>query len=713
MDKNIDEMKIPVDSDYSLRVKTVEEKKKWNEQEIPEYKIKLKLTEEQLDRLKKQIKLEFEALKAERQSLKLEKKWEEREAQYDGQLAPIQNLEFAIDVRESKIKVDAVVRAVKEAFLPEGGDIVDVMPRPDIGRKDGFEVAERQQQFLDYSMDEEIKPEQSIEKIAKSAAKKFVGIGKLCWAYKMQTRRREEHWEGKTVIVGQSPDGQPIMDNEGLRNFLSMYPDAPERYPAQVKKLLLGKDVDIVVQYKETISNNPELKYIKLENFYTRNATDYNRGLCSGHMVAERQQYTYWELKKLEADGEFENVDDIWANENKDTTQPGTDDHKVKEYDVMEFTTYFRLNPDDDEETKIKVWQDEEKETVLSVICYPYYSIDSDYIGFWLTTNDKGFYGDAESLMYDLRDTHIAQDALISLLLHSIYIRNVVTPIVKEGSEIEQMFLDHQFKTGRPLPVDDLTDDVGKALSFIQWPSMDVNGALIMLEKMKRIGSDVSRVSDLVTGGESEIDPSAPASKTIAMLQQSGIGIKDYIKTFLPSFNMFATNLLQLYFQMNTEDRAFRIRSKSKKVTGQDVFGNIRRDDFVAKTVVMSRASAFAFDKLNEKKEAVAAYQLITTNPYAMRQPKVLFKALKTFLDTFGGRWKNIGDVDLLSPEAFDQQQMQVAMQAIQALFQQAQQQAQVTGVAPDPREVMSKSPEAVTQAQMTAYNPALAEEQE
>ena len=602
-----------------------------------------------------------------------------------------------------------MVRAVKEAFLPEGGDIVDVSPRPDIGRKDGFEIAERQQQFLDYEMDENIKPEMAIEKISRSAAKKFVGIGKLCWSFKQQIRRREEHWEAKMVPVGVSQDGVPVMDNEGLRNFLNAYPDAPKRYPAQVAALLAGKSIDIVVQYKEMIANNPELKYVKVEDFYVRNCCDYNKGLSTEHLIGERQQYSYWELKKMEADGDFENVDKLWTDAGSDSEG---NDHTTKTYDVMEFTTYLKLNESDEEDTKMKCWFSEEKEEFLGAILYPYYAVDSDYIGFWLALNDKGFYGDAEGLMFDLRDTHIAQDALISLLLHSIYIRNVITPIVKEGSEVEQMFLDHQFKTGKPLPVDDLTDDVSKAMAFVQWPAMDTNGALVMLEKMKRIGSDVTRVSDLVTGGESVIDPTAPASKTIAMLQQSGIGIKDYIRTFLPSFNIFAGNLLQLYFQMSTEDRGYRINKRSQSVTGANPFGNIRRDDMAARTVVQSRAAAFAFDKLNEKKEAMAAYQLISTNPYAARQPKVLFKALKVFLGTFGGRWKNIGDVDLLSPEDFDKQQMQVAMQAIQALFQQAEQSKKVTGVAPDPRQVMAGAPEAVTKAQMVDYNPALGEEQ-
>jgi hypothetical protein len=379
----------------------------------------------------------------------------------------------------------------------------------------------------------------------------------------------------------------------------------------------------------------------------------------------------------------------------------------------MEFTTYLKLNDGDKEETKIKCWFGEESEEFLGAIQYPYYAIDCDYTGFWATTNDKGFYGNADSVMFDLRDTHIAQDALISLMLQSIYIRNIITPIVKEGSEMEQQFLDHDFKTGSPIAVDDLTDDVNKAFSYVQWPSTDTNGGLIMLEKLKRIGSDVSRVSDLVTGGESEIDPSAPASKTFAMLQQSGIGIKDYVKSLLPSFNQAVSNLLPMYYQMSTDDRKYRIRAKGKQVTGQDIFGGVLRDELVVKTNIQSRAASFAFDKVMEKREGMAAYTLLIQNPYTARQPKVLYKALKTLLSTMGGRWRTMAESDLPSPEEFDQQQMMVAMQAVQQLFQNAQRQAKVTGVAPDPNEVINAAPGAITEAQAVNYNPALGQEQE
>ena len=76
----------------------------------------------------------------------------------------------------------------------------------------------------------------------------------------------------------------------------------------------------------------------------------------------------------------------------------------------------------------------------------------------------------------------------------------------------------------------------------------------------------------------------------------------------------------------------------------------------------------------------------------------------------FGRRWKTLADT-MPTDEEFAQEMQMAAAQAIQMLMQQAQQKAQVTGVKPNPREVMAQAPGVVEEAQSVAYNPALAQE--
>jgi len=675
--------------DFAMRSQTPQEKQNWKDADVPEYKIELNLSNEKIDVLKTQVFDEFDALKDERTDLGLEEKWSALERQYEGRMQRIPGVDFNIDVRESKVKADTIARTAFDAFMPDDGDIIDIKPRPDTARNDGYEIAARQQEFLDYAMDEEIQPHIALRKAILSSVKKFVGVTKLVWSLKMQNRRREETWKGT---------------EEGLSNFVAMYPDAPKMYPQYIKRLARGEDVSIVVNYRDQVKNNPELKYIPIEDFYVRNACDYNAGLTLEHMIAERRRFSYYEMKEMETAGEFQNVDNVLTRGEDGEIVDGA---KNEEYSVIEFTTYFRLDAADEQETKIKCWFSEEKQVFLGAIQYPYYGIDCDYIGWWAAVNDKGFYGNAESIMLDVRDTHIAQDALISLTIDGVYKRNTVTPIVEAGSEAEALFLDQQFQTGKPIAVNDqYGKGVMSGIGFLQYPNMDINGALSMAEKAKRVGDDVTRVSGLVTGGESQLDPSAPATKTVALLQQSGQGIRDYIRMLKPSFDLFASMLLQLYYQMCTEDRAYRIRSKSSSVTGDDVFKNISREDMAIRTVVQSRSAAFAFDKIQDAQRAMAAYQVVTQSPYLAQQPEVIYAALREVIGSMGGKWKTFADT-MLSPSEFKDKQEAVAVKVVGAIMQKMMS-GEIQGGA---QELMQAAPGAITAGQSSAYNPAIGQQ--
>lgn len=669
------------DEDYHIRRQTPEERERLDTtEEIPEYRISLKLSETQKEELIDQVFLEFEALKRERDEIGIEKKWQELDNQYDGQLADNKLLPFNLHVQQSKIKSDTVVRTIAQAFL-ESDPIVDITPRPDMGRKNGYEIAKKQSEFIDYVVDEEVKPESSLVKIARSAFNKFVGIGKLCWSYRREKRKREETYEGENKPVAVSGQ-QIITDNEGLRQFLAVYPDAMQTHQSLIKQLLEEKTIHIVVEYRDVVENNAELKHIKIENFYVKNSTDYWNGLRTAHCVVERESYTYWELKKKEDNNEFENIEALFNKDNKEEQEGQSDDYKTVDYDVLEVTTYYKLKGD--EEVKIKAWFGEDKKAFLGAILYPYYSYDIDYVPYYVKLNEDGFYGGGKSALADLKDSNIAQDALLNLLLTGTLVRNTMTPIVEAGSEAESLLSEHKFQFGKPIPVDGLTDDVNKAIGFVQWPTFDLNSSMMLIEFLQKIDADVTRVSDLQASGQSSmLDPQAPAAKTIALLQQSGIGIKDYIRTFLPSFNITCTMLLQLYYQMSQEGKKYKIRRKTESVTGEDVFGQISRDEMMAKTTVQARASAFVFDKAAEKQEAMAGYQIVSSNPYLMQQPKIQYESIKILLQSLGGRWGNLAD-KMPSPEEFDQQQTQIATQAMQTLVQQAAQYQQTTGVAPE-----------------------------
>lgn len=708
-----------VENQYLLRKQDDDEQERYDTaDDIPAYKVKLDLTNVQKERLSSQFKEEFEALVAERAAKGLPAKWASLDRQYDGTMRKNSKLQFNLHCQQSKIKADAIVRSLNEAFL-DSKPMVDISPRPEMWKqqdKNSLDVCQKQQQFIEYEVTENVQPERDLALIAMSTVKKFVGVGKIEWCYEKEKRRRFEMYEGKNETIDMG-NGRSANENKALAEFVSNYPDWEEKkYNSYYRKIAEGNTVYLVVNYLDTLQNTCKLRYVALEDFYVKNSTNYNDGLRQAGLIVERQTMNWRELKKKEENDEFEDVDDLKKMAGKEKDVNSKDTYKTRDYNILEATMYFNMDKnDEEEETKIKAWfaevdGDEEKDfKFLGAIDYPYFGFDSDYIGFWIKLNDDGFFGDAKSVMADLKDSNIAQDALMNMALHSIYIRNILTPIVKEGSEIEAAFIENRWQDGKPIVVDQMTEDVKNEVSFIQYPQINLQDFVVLDSGFKKQDGDVTGVSGLMTGRESPSDPHAPASKTIALLQQSGINIKDYIRNFLPSFNLFIGNMLQLYYQMSQEGRKYQIGSLSKKVTGMDAFANISRDEMIAKTNIQARAAAFAFDKVLEKQENLGAFQAFGSTPIALTQPEAYYKALKIFLKSYSPTWAAFAENDMMSNEEFEQSQAKVAVQAIMQVVQQAQMQAKATGV--PPQLDLSMFTKAITQAQMMANNPKLAQE--
>lgn len=716
-----------LDGQYALRAQEKSEVKR-NEtiDDIPKYRIKLDLTDAQKDRLTKQFQEEFRALLSERSTLGLPAKWVALDRQYDGDMRKNSKLSFNLHTQQSKIKTDAIVRALNEAFL-DSQPMVDVTPRPEFWKeqdKSGDDVCEKQQQFIQYEMEENIQPSADITRVAQDAVKKFVGVMKLEWRYEKELRKREEIYAGENEVVGVDQQGQPISENKALKEFESNYPNWEERgYASYHNRIAQGKTVYLVVEYLDTLYNSAKWRHVSIEDFYVRNSTFYNDGLKKAHLVVERDTMTYWELMKKEKNEEFDNVDDICQMyPGASMSEGGTKlDYKNNDYSVLEATMYFKLDEEDEEETKLKAWfaeidNEEQKQTdgqryeLFGGILYPYYSFDIDYKAFYVKLNNDGFYGGAKSVMADLKDSNIAQDAILNLALHSMYIRNILTPIVKEGSEIEAMFLENRWQDGRPLMVDSMTENVQDAMAFVQYPQINLQDFIVLGTQMQKIDSAVTGITDAAATGRADpSDPHAPASKTIALLNVSGINIKDYIRTFLPPFNWLVGDTLQLYYQMSQEGKKYKVSYKSRKVTGEDAFASISRDEMVARTNIQARASAFAFDKVKELQENMMGLNMIGNSPVGATQPEAYYKALVLAVGSISPMWKNFSETDMLSPAEFQQNQMKVAMQAIAKILELKQLQASVVGGQPPPLNPQEAGA-AVTQAQAEAANPALAQ---
>jgi len=696
------------EKELQIETRPQSEVKKEEQLEIPKYKLRLKLSETQSDKLTKDVFDEFDMMVKERSSLGLEPIWETMQNLFDGESKSNDKLHFDLRTWQARIKAVAVISAMKQSFL-EPDPKFNCTPRPEYAREDNYVTPQKQEDFLDYAMDEEIRPEKELHLTITDCVNKFVGIQKVEWDYETTRRRRNEKYipELEPKIM---PNGEMGAINRGVTEFLDTYPEALREYPSYVNKLVEGKEINIVVEYNDTINNSPKGRYVDIHDFYVPNSTKGYDGLRKAHLVVERQPYSYWELKDMEERGEFENVDQLIYQGAKGEKK-GSDkdeefsDYKYKMYDILECTTYLEM---DGENIKIKTWMGEERKHFLGAIIYPWYLFDSDYIPYYAIENNRGFYGDCKSFLSLMKDSNIAENACLNLLLHGNYARNVLTPIVAQGSDILEQFEAKRWIDGIPLTVDEDTDDINKAINFVKYPQIDTASLESVIQFLKSQDDDVSGVSGGMTGKESPTDPRAPATKTLALLERSGINIKAYINTAAPSWTRFGCMILQMYYQMSKEGRKFKVRQRAGQITGGKIFKDITRDEMVAKTNIQTRAYVFALDKIAEKQEDMAMLQMIMSIPYFANKPNSIYEAIRTVMISYNPKWRNKVDSIVPSPEQFQQEQAQAAMQAIQAYFKGLEEQQQSTGLPAEPS--IEGATQAVTTGQAVNFNPNLAE---
>lgn len=658
---------------------------------VPAYKEKLEYDEEQIERLRDEIFKGLDRMIEERTNEKLESKWDECEAQYKGQLAGDTSLEYALNVPITQVKVDSITRLAVKAFL-ESDPKFSITPRPEMAKTDKWDVTvNRQSDYLDYELDERIKIDSPLRKVIHQACLYDVGIMKMPYAFERSQRRREEFYSAKPQLK-QTQQGN-ILIPEGLESFLSQYPEAVE--PGNeghwvVKQLMAGKDVTFKAEYLEVTYDDPKPAFVDIRDFYVSKDVEGYEGLCKTQLVIERQKYTWFELKQAEANGDFDNVDDCKTIQNDDTkkgqTEPDSYDegnYRTRTYYVLECIYHFNEKDSDnpDDITKIVCYFEEKSKAYLGAIVYPCDAVESYYIPFYVKDKIPGFYkgGVAE----DLRDSHLAQCSILNLMLTEAWMQMTTTPIVRQGSPIVDQFMNKRWKPGVPIEIPIGSMSLDSELGFLDKPNRAVAQQLLpILQHLSKLDDDRTGVSSYMTGKESPTDPSAPAAKTAMLLEQSGINISDYINCLLPSFNKIGEIILQLTYQMSKKGRKIATR-----VTGGDPFEMISRDEMVAKTNIQSRAAGFAFDKVNEKRENLALFQLMfpILAQSQLGTPEGVYTLAKTLIQSWSPLWKNKVDQLLPEPQQFQQEQFKVCLQALGLYMEQMKAKRELTGVEQQP----------------------------
>ncbi|MCK4649245.1 hypothetical protein KAT51_06960, partial [bacterium] len=566
--------------------------------------------------LTKSIKEEFEAIKKERTDIDGEDYDDFLEAmdrQRKGRMPKTAGRAYNLDTGLTKIKCNDIIRTTIDALFGVDPKI-SVGPRPGFAKGAGTEVCNQQQEFLDYTLDEKIPLRKPLRLAASSATYKKVGMIK--WIHKVRKEKRigHEKYEGKPEIIGVNPQtGQPIIENKPLEEFLLSYGDVIEKDRAKnpgskkyewiIKRLSEGEKAEFDYEYDEVVYNDPFPQFIDNANFYVRKDTEGYLGLCEASLTVERVSFTYYQLRKLEKEHDFVNVNKlIYDSENDERNGDSRDGFASEKYDVLE-CVYYALLPGDEEYTKVICWIAEEKMVYLGGIHYPYTVLDSYYVPHYVKCTDTGFY--PEGVAEDITDMHLSKNAILNHTLESAQMANTITPITEKDSDVAKQFLENTWVNGMPLYG-------GKDLDFLsnKMRPPDIGGLLILDQTLSRMAGEITGVSDLRSGKESPLDPNAPGNKTIALLHESGKDVKDYVDEFSQGFNIDAQVILKLYYEMGQDEQEY-LEKRQRAVTGAEP-KKINKAAMIARTSIQSQAMAYDFNKLNAKKEDLAMNAFLT-----------------------------------------------------------------------------------------------------
>ena len=651
-----------------------EQEKKQEEQLLPAYFRPIDdLSEADKERLVKEIDEERKEIEKERADSNRETTWDSLNNQYKGTMEDTEDRQFNLSKPTTKVKVRGASILMHKSLF-ESDPIYQISPRPEFHREGGEEVADKQTDFLDYKLDTEGAFKKVKRKVINSACIYGVGIEKMFHKIKRRKRKRSETIKGNPIQeIMQTPQGQMIrIVNKPLEDFLREYPDAPKSY---IKNLQEGKEIHYEVEYMETVKNDPLPQFVDIRNFYVRESCDGYEDLGDQLLIEEETCYSWWELKRLERRGIFNNIDELKYKYEKQGTKVEElrDSFRTREYTIRECTYQAKLDENDEEEVKCVFWIEEDSKIIIGASYYPWDGIDCIYNPHYIKQEVEGFY--QPGMAEDLTDINIVENLFLNFGLEGAWTSNMITPITAKGSDIDQQFLNKEWAHGVPLNIGE-----GERIDFLQkyMKPTSLRDIIVIMQTLSKAGDDISGYNQMLAGRESEVDPNAPASKTIALMQQSGINIADYVKCLLPAFNRTADMLLQMYHQISKEGRQYKMRPD--RVTGDDPFAEISREEMIARTNIEAKAATFDFDKLNERKSDLALYQIIRQELLIAKNPDAVYALLKNIIKSWSPKWKNIGERILPTLQELHQKEMAVALQASAAYLNQVMQKVEQTG---------------------------------
>lgn len=435
---------------------------------------------------------------------------------------------FRVNVPITKRKVREVANRLKQAFLDS--DPIWAVISPTLP----LELVEGVERGLDHQVDNELEAADDLSQSIFEAVLHGAGALEPGWVY----------WEDvvRDLAVYRGFDGFTAESLADLARFEQDYPDWRENSEARAlhARLARGEEVRHEVTYRAPTVNQPALCHIDIKDVraypHLNHWLDLHRSPCYGYV----KDYTRDELEALAAD---ETIDDavlgqVFGTDSKEASPR----EAMEDYEVFRGTIRYPLEGDD-EPTRYKVWFERQNQKVLRIRGFPWWLNRPDLVFLHTRQEEPGLF--KRGIAWDLVDTHTAANVTLSLYLNGADMANSMGWKTKAGSLAEAHLVNRHWSPH--LPITWRTDP--NEVDALPRQTAHLQPLVTAFELMRRQADEETQTTSLQSGRESPTDPSAPAAKTIALLQQVEPNTKEYLRSLEPGFRQLGTWVLWLLYQ--------------------------------------------------------------------------------------------------------------------------------------------------------------------
>jgi len=506
---------------------------------------KIKLTQEKESLIIRDIEAWIGDVESLRKEDFIEKKWEDADDDQDG-IMPYKDFPFELcsNFNIGLVKQKKKVLLTKTNQVVFTNPLVLCKPRPkDSGNKDIEKKLQNKEKWLNATLIKRVKIEEPLMMAYDDMYVKGTGFVKGYWDTRVEPRDEIELWS-----------------SEQIEEFIEEYGEQQgDAYLKALGKLQSGESVKIFTNKIKIVWDRARVSYVPIKQLYVKpNITE----LEENRIVPEIILLGYHDIEEGVREGKY----DKEVLEELKEKYGENDEYLDRVYEAVEARYKYDYDGKGARWTIMTYLRVEDR--MIESKTYVYAHGMLDYIDYSYEKRKDSIYGDG--LWWELR--HVIK------ALNDFWNTSADTALWKNAPSFAAV--------GDPQNPDKVIQKFGPAMIWWVKKAENVKHFPIhassaenfkFIEMLMREGSLTTQVSDYASGGESKIDPNAPASKTLALLQETNSHIGRVIRSVHRKneqlFEMI-DKLYQQFYEFSTEDKIEKmtIDGKTFEISEEDLF---------------------------------------------------------------------------------------------------------------------------------------------